>query len=281
MGVGSDERVGIGERLSVTLLRNHYAREALEVHLVHYSGAGRHHPEIVEGVLGPLEKRVSLPVSFVFDFHVLRVGVAACEVVDLHGVVYDEVHGHYRVYERRVPALFVDDRPHGREVHDAGNPREVLEYHPGGIVGNFARVLVLRVPLGKRPHVLLGHDFAVEVTKNVFKQYSYRKGKPGDRNAVFGLELRKGIYPVASVSDPEVGKRIEVVPDSHLFSLLMIPRLSGTGENYFTERERKLNRTHVSVTSRSREIIRQDEKPDDTIFFFIADGIQIMDSTFT
>ena len=178
---------------------------------MHYPGSRGHDAEIVKGPLGPFQKRIPFPVSFVLDFHVPSESVAACEIVDLNGVVYDQVYGNYGVYERRVSPFFLDHRPHGGKVDHAGNSREVLQYHPRGVVGNLPGLGIRGIPLGEGLDVPLRNGLSVKVPEHVLKQYSYRKRKSGNRYAVARFKFLKGIYPVGLVPDREVGENPQII----------------------------------------------------------------------
>ncbi len=60
--VGADERIGIREQPPVHLFLENDAREVLEIHLVHDAGVGRNDAEVLERVLTPAQKGVSLTV---------------------------------------------------------------------------------------------------------------------------------------------------------------------------------------------------------------------------
>ena len=66
VAVGADQRVGIGdEHARRILVGPDRLRQVLEVHLVADAGPRRHHPEIVEGALPPLQELVALDVALV------------------------------------------------------------------------------------------------------------------------------------------------------------------------------------------------------------------------
>ena len=91
MRVGADERVGERLEPSVDLARLDDPREVLEVDLVDDAGVGRHDAEVVEGRLAPTQERVALAVALELELGVAREGEARRELVDLHGVVDDEL----------------------------------------------------------------------------------------------------------------------------------------------------------------------------------------------
>ena len=98
--VGADERVGIGLHRTVVrglVAREDDAREVLEVDLVDDAGVRRDDLEVLEGGLAPAQERVALLVALELLLGVDAEGVARAELVDLHGVVDDELDRHERV----------------------------------------------------------------------------------------------------------------------------------------------------------------------------------------
>ena len=123
VGVGADERVGVGEAVAVA---EHDLGEELQVDLVADALARREHAQRAERVLRPPEERVALLVARVLDRDVPREGIRHARDVDDDRMVDDEVDG-----DRGIDALGlaaeVDDRvTHRREVDDRRYPGEVL-----------------------------------------------------------------------------------------------------------------------------------------------------------
>jgi predicted adenylyl cyclase CyaB len=127
--VGAHERVAVGERLAVLLHAEHHLREVLEVHLVADARARRHHAEVAERRLAPLEELVALGVALELLLHVdQRRGLGAV-FVDLHGVVDDQIHRLQRVDARGIAAELHDRVAHGGQVDHARHAGEVLQQH--------------------------------------------------------------------------------------------------------------------------------------------------------
>src|SRR5690606_2619420 len=120
---------------------------------------------------------VSLAVPFVFALYVQRESLVAREVVDLHRVVDDEVHGDDRVDLVRVSAEPVDYRSHGREVHDAGHSRKVLQNDARGAVWYFLGSPAAGAPRRERFKVPVVYGVAVVVPGDVLEEYFYRHGE--------------------------------------------------------------------------------------------------------
>ena len=85
--IGADHGVGIRGAVH----GHDHGREVFEIHLVDDAGVGRHGAEILERRLAPAEERVALLVALEFEQRVQLEGVVGAEVVDLHGVVDDQI----------------------------------------------------------------------------------------------------------------------------------------------------------------------------------------------
>ncbi len=193
MGVGADEGVGIRDDGSVGLVAatgrggEDDAGEVFEVDLVADAHAGGDGGEVAEGGLAPLEEGVALAVALELERGVHVVGVGGAELVDLDGVVDDELGGLERVDLFGVAA----QRPHGiahrREIDDGGDAGEVLHEHPGGHVGDLAGGRRLRVPAGQEANVIRTNRSAVFAAEQVFEQDAQRPGEPVEIDGGIGL----------------------------------------------------------------------------------------------
>ena len=112
------------------------AGEVFEVDLVADAHAGGDGGEVVEGGLAPLEEGVALAVALELERGVGVVGVGGAELVDLDGVVDDELGGLEGVDFVGVAAEGAHGVAHGGEVDDGGNAGEVLHEDAGGHVGD-------------------------------------------------------------------------------------------------------------------------------------------------
>ncbi len=136
VGIGADERVGIGDFRAVLVLGPDRLRQVFEVDLVADAGARRHHREIVEGRLAPFQEGVALAVALVFEGDVVGEGLRGAELVDDHRVVDDEIDRHQRVDLLRVTAERHHGVAHRREIHHGGHAGEVLHQHARGPEGD-------------------------------------------------------------------------------------------------------------------------------------------------
>ena len=186
VGVGADQRVGIGAAAGIALRAEHHAREVLEVHLVADARVRGHDREVVERLLAPAQERVALAVAFELALGVEREGVTGGELIDLHGVVDHELGRLQRVDARGIAAEVAHRVAHRGEVDDRGHAGEVLEQHPRGRVGDLAARLVGRDPFRQRLDVGRLDRAPVLVSEEVLEEDLERERQT--RNVVLGLQ---------------------------------------------------------------------------------------------
>ena len=156
------------------------AGQVLEVDLVDDPGVRRDDAEVVEGALAPAQERVALAVPLELALGVLEHGQAGAELVDLHGVVDDELGRDLRVDRRRIAAQGDHRLAHRGEVDDRGHAREVLEEDARRAERDLVLRLGLGVPLGDGTH-LLGAAVAQRLrAEDVLEQDAKRVRKPRD-----------------------------------------------------------------------------------------------------
>jgi hypothetical protein len=142
----------------------------LDVHLVDDARARRHDLELAKRLLAPAQEREPLPVALELEIDVPVERVRAAEDVRDDRVVDDQLGRDQRVDPGRVTAELPHGLPHRGEVHHGGHTREVLEDHPGRRERDLGVRLGLRVPLGKRGHMLGGDVLPVLVPEQVLQQ---------------------------------------------------------------------------------------------------------------
>ena len=158
------------------------------------AGGRRNDAEVVERVLSPLEELVALEVPLELALAVAKERFRRTEVVDLHGVVDDEVTGDERIDARRIASHPLHRAPHRGEVDDRGHPGEVLEDDPSRHERNLGLPDVLRVVGGDGPDVLFPHDVAVEVPKGGLEQH-LDAVRQASAAPVHGIEAPNGAVP--------------------------------------------------------------------------------------
>ena len=83
MGVGADQRVGIGPGGALGVLAEDHATEMLDVHLVHDTGVRWYDLEVLERGLAPAQERIALAITLKLDFRIASERVGAAVGIDL------------------------------------------------------------------------------------------------------------------------------------------------------------------------------------------------------
>ena len=208
VGIGPHDRVRIREEGPSVLAPVDDRRQVLQVDLVHDPGSGRHHAVVLEGLLGPAQQGVALPVALVLARHILLEGVAGPEEVDLHGVVDDQVGRHQRADARRVAAHLADAVPHGGQVHDRGHAGEVLQDDPGGHEGE-VRARVGRAPGGYGFDVFGGHIAVARVAQHILEEDPNGKGEAVERGETFLLQAAQAVEGGGAFGEVDGGEGAE------------------------------------------------------------------------
>ena len=180
VGVGADQRVGVGERLVLAAAAVDDLGDVLEVDLVADAGRRRDDAEVVEGLLAPLQERVALAVALEVALGVDREGALVAEGVDLHRVVDHQVDVDERVDRCRIAADLLHRVAHRGQVDDRRDAGEVLHQHPRRLERDLDAGLGLRVPLRDRLDVVAGDRLAVLEPQHVLQQHLDRVGQAGD-----------------------------------------------------------------------------------------------------
>ena len=209
VAVGADQRVGIGDqrprRVAVGPDR---LRQVLEVDLVADAGARRHHPEVVERALPPLQELVALDVALVLAVDVELERARGAELVDHHRVVDDEVDRVQRVDLLRVAAERLDPVAHRREVDDRRHAGEVLHQHPRRPVGDLARVpAALGRPFGEGADVVDRDGLAVLEAQHVLQHDLKRCRQAAEIAETCRLGRRDRVVGVVLARDLETAAR--------------------------------------------------------------------------
>ena len=195
--IRAHDGIGKGARDASFFVRAHHRGEKLEVHLVDDTGVGRHGPEVVEGVLRPAQKGVTLGVPVVFELRVVLERRLGAELIHLHGVVDHQIDGLQRIDEVGVAAQILHGVAHDGQVDHDGNTREVLQQNAARHEADLFRLVVLRVPGGERLDVCGAHGAPVLVSKQILQQDLHGVGEPLDVALVL-----QGVDPVDLIGFP-------------------------------------------------------------------------------
>ncbi len=180
--VGADQRVRIGNFEGAGLLADrhllllgpHRLREIFEIDLVADAGAGRHHREVRERLLAPLQELVTLLVLLVFLGDVLGERLVVTEEVDDDRVVDDEIDRHQRVDLLGIAAEVLHRVAHRREIDHRRHAGEILHQDARRAERDFMLELALLQPLRHRDDVFLLDRAAVLVAQQVLEQNLHR-----------------------------------------------------------------------------------------------------------
>ena len=171
---------------------HHHAGEILQVDLVHDPGRRRHHAEIGEGTLSPMQKLEPLPVAAKLDGGVARQRIGGAEVVHLHRVVDDQVRGSLRIDLGRIAAEPRHGGAHGPQVDHRRDSGQVLHDHAGGTVGQARALLCARLPCRQFQHLLAGNRAFVATSQQRLQQDAQRIGQPGQVGRAVRRQARRG-----------------------------------------------------------------------------------------
>ena len=180
VAVSADTGIRIGG-FFVPLRGGPYAlRQIFEIDLVADAGARRHHSEIVESVLSPVQEGIALAVAGKLSGHVAGEGVTSTSKIHCHRMVYHQVHRRERIDLLRIAAHGGHGVAHGGEVNHGGHPGEILHQHPGRTIGDLATARPAFAPGSESFHILAGDRTAVLVAQEIFQQHLERTGQPGN-----------------------------------------------------------------------------------------------------
>src|SRR5215475_15314539 len=98
---------------------------------MHDSDIRRHNAAILKCLLSPFQKNVSLSVTFELAIGIECERGGCAELVDLHGMIDDEIDLLKRIDFLGVPTHFFDYVTHRREVYDCRNTSEILHQDAG------------------------------------------------------------------------------------------------------------------------------------------------------
>ncbi|CAB4998566.1 unannotated protein [freshwater metagenome] len=172
--VGSDAGVGVGLAHAADLTHHHYARQALNIHLVHDARARWHHRELVEGALAPAQELVALAVARVLEVDIERERVGRAEEVGDDRVVDDKLSRGERIDEVGVATEVAHGLAHRGKVDDARHAGEVLHNHACGRELNLLGGLGVGRPRSECANLVGRHIGAVFGAQQVLEQHPVR-----------------------------------------------------------------------------------------------------------
>ncbi len=212
MGIGADQRVGIGDDAAILLRGPDGLGEVFEIDLVADAGARRHDAEIVEGLLAPAQELVALAVALIFALDIALERLRVAEMVDHHRVVDDEIDRHERIDPLRVAAERGHGVPHRGKVDDRGHAGEVLHQHARRAEGYLALQRTLLQPNYRGRDIVAGDGAAVLVAEEVLDQHLQRERQPREPGKAVLLRGGKAEIVVVAAGHgqgPACGETVE------------------------------------------------------------------------
>jgi hypothetical protein len=166
MRVGADQRIGIQHAVFL----DDVAGQEFEIHLVADAEPRRDDPQAVKRLSAPLQEAIARGIALELHVGVEAQRIGTAKVVDLHGVIDHQVHGHRRLHALDVAAAPSHRRPHRREIDEQRHAGEVLQEHAADHEWDLRGARRLRLP-GQEPFdVLVANAPAVAVAQHRFKK---------------------------------------------------------------------------------------------------------------
>ncbi len=222
--IGADQRVRIRDFERAGLLADGHLlllgpdrlRQVFQIDLMADAGAGRHHGEVVEGALSPLQELVALLVLLVLFGHVLAEGGVVAEEIDDHRVIDDEVDRDQRVDLLGVATERLHRIAHRGEIHHCGHAGEVLHQHPRRTERDFMLELALLQPFRDGLDVFLLHRATVFIAQQVLQQHLHRVRQPGNPLETIFFSGRQAVIDIGLGADLEGLPAFEAVERTHV-----------------------------------------------------------------
>ena len=176
MGICADKTVGIVDTAGV----ENAAGQVLKVDLVDDANAWRHHPERLKRLLAPLEEFVALTVALELHVEIELHRLGPAVVIDLDGVVDDEVDGNEGFDDAGLAAEAGNGAAHGGEINKKWYAGEVLKDDTCDHKGDFLGSGGLGIPRGEGLHILVMDLAAITVAEHRFQHHADRVRETGN-----------------------------------------------------------------------------------------------------
>ena len=180
VGIGTDERIGVGEEGSISLfLGENAAGEVFEVHLMDDADSGGDDAKGLKGLLAPFEEFVAFAVALELVLHVQHERLFRSVDVDLNGVIDDEIDGDEGFDDFGIFFEAGDSIAHGGEVDQERHAGEVLEDDAGDSERDFFSGWFLGIPAGEVLDIAGACLKAVAVAEDRLENDAERNREPG------------------------------------------------------------------------------------------------------
>lgn len=187
--VSSDNRVRVDNALAVF---EDDSGEVLEVDLMDDTAAWGNDAEVVEGSRAPFQEFKAFVVALELDLLVLSPGVLDSGLVNLHGVVDDEIDRAEGVDFLGIAAQTSYCVSHGSEIDDSGDSGEILEDDSRGFESDFNGFAGQFLPVEDVLHIFGGDLEFIAVSDCAFEEDANAEGEALESGVIEGLYVVVG-----------------------------------------------------------------------------------------
>ena len=180
------------------------------------AGARRHHAEVAQRILPPLQEFIALVVAFELEVGVDEERGFRAVLVDLHRVIDHEIDRLQRIDTRRITAELYHRVAHRGEINDARHTGEVLQQHASRPERDFLVDGRLDVPVRQRFDIGPLHERAIFAAKQVLEQHAQRERKSGGGASGEGVERAQTEVRIVTVAHRQSGTAAERIGMRHM-----------------------------------------------------------------
>ena len=148
------------------------ACQIFQVNLVNDTKAWRYNAECVERLHTPFHELITLVIAFEFQFHVQIECFLFTEMIDLNGVINDQVNWDQWLDVFWIFAFFRCNVTHRSQISQQRNASKILQDNARNDEWNFIRTSRRCTPVSQLLDVFLSNLFAVAVTQNGFQNHA-------------------------------------------------------------------------------------------------------------
>ena len=173
--------------------------------------AGRDHVESAEALHAPFQEPVPGVIALDFHVQVQLQGFRAAEIIHLHGMIDDQVHGNQRLDDAGFAAQTLNGGAHRGKVDQQGNAGKILQQDARHHERHLIRPHRFRTPVRQPGDILFTDALPVAVAQDGFKQDADAEGQPGNRPYALFFKLRQRIqFTRPSARQREMSAAIEI-----------------------------------------------------------------------
>mmetsp|Transcript_413 Transcript_413/g.467 ORF Transcript_413/g.467 Transcript_413/m.467 type:complete len:363 (-) Transcript_413:119-1207(-) len=166
--VSTDQGIGIQE---VFVIENNSGK-IFQVDLMDDTRSGRNDQEVIESVLAPFQEFESLIVSIEFDFFVLQVSIFGSGVINLDGVIDDQIDRAGGVNLIGISTQSGGGISHGGQIDDGGDTSEILQDNSSRLEGDFDILGVVLFPVQDVLNITTFDGKLITISQGAFQKNS-------------------------------------------------------------------------------------------------------------